>query len=89
MSVNAVVDERTLREIYLAAFEIAIKEGDPWTVMCAYNRLNGVYCSENKWLLSDVLRGEWGYAGYVMSDWNAVHDRVDGLRAGLELEMPL
>ena len=88
MSVNAVVDERTLREIYLAGFEIAIREGNPWTVMCAYNRLNGTYCSENPWLLSDVLRGEWGYEGCVMSDWNAVHDRVAGLEAGLDLEMP-
>lgn len=87
-SVDSVIDERTLREIYLAGFEIAVKEGDPWTVMCAYNRLNGDYCCENEWLLQKVLRDEWGYKGFVLSDWGAVNDRVKSLAAGLELEMP-
>lgn len=88
MTVNAVVDERTLREIYLAPFEIAVKKAQPWTVMCAYNRLNGVYCAENKWLLTDVLRGDFGFKGLVVTDWGAENDRVEGLLAGQELEMP-
>ena len=88
MTVSANVDERTLREIYLASFEGAVKGGHPWTVMCAYNKLNGVYCSENPWLLTQVLRKEWGFDGLVMSDWGAVNDRVKGVPAGLELEMP-
>ena len=88
MSINALVDERALREIYLPAFEKAVKQSQPWTVMCAYNRLNGTYCSENKWLLKDVLREEWGFRGIVMSDWGAVNQRVWALSAGLELEMP-
>lgn len=88
MTVNAVVDERTLREIYLAPFEIAVKKAQPWTVMCAYNRLNGVYCAENKWLLTDVLRGDFGFKGIVVTDWGAENDRVEGLLAGQELEMP-
>ena len=88
MSVDAIVDERTLREIYLASFEGAVKKAKPWTVMCSYNRLNGTYCSENKRLLSDILRDEWGYEGFVVSDWGAVNERADGLNAGLELEMP-
>ena len=75
-------------EIYLASFEGAVKGGYPWTVMCAYNKLNGVYCSENPWLLTQVLRKEWGFDGLVMSDWGAVNDRVKGVPAGLELEMP-
>ena len=79
MTVNAVVDERTLREIYLAPFEIAVKKAQPWTVMCAYNRLNGVYCAENKWLLTDVLRGDFGFKGLVVTDWGAENDRVEGL----------
>ena len=87
-TINAVVDERTLHEIYLAGFEIAVKKGDPWTVMCAYNRVNGDYCSQHEVLLTEILRDHWGYQGFVMSDWGAVHDRVAGLRAGLELEMP-
>lgn len=82
------VDERTLREIYLASFETAVKKSRPWTVMCSYNRVNGVYASENEWLLSKVLREEWGFNGFVMSDWGAVNDRVKGIKAGLELEMP-
>lgn len=84
---DAVIDERTLREIYLASFEGAVKQG-PWTIMCAYNKLNGEYCSENKHLLTDILRQEWGHKGIVMSDWGAVNDRPKGLAAGLELEMP-
>ena len=88
MSVSAEVDERTLREIYLAAFETAIKEQKPWTVMCSYNRINGVYAAENKKYLTDILRGEWGFDGYVVSDWGAVNDRVADLKAGLDLEMP-
>ena len=86
--IDAQVDERTLREIYLAGFERAVKAAQPWTVMCAYNRLNGTYCSQHRWLLHDVLRDEWGFAGLVVSDWGAVHDRVEALAAGLELEMP-
>ena len=88
MSSSSEVDERTLREIYLSAFETAVKEEQPWTVMCSYNRLNGVYASENHWLLTEVLRDEWGFEGYVMSDWGAVSDRVAGVAAGLDLEMP-
>ena len=88
MTVNAVVDERTLRELYLAPFETAVKKAQPWTVMCAYNRLNGVYCAENKWLLTDVLRRDFGFEGIVVTDWGAENDRVEGLLAGQELEMP-
>lgn len=88
MSSSSNVDERTLREIYLPAFETAVKKAAPYTVMCSYNRLNGTYASENHWLLTDVLRKEWGFQGYVMSDWGAVNNRVDALKAGLELEMP-
>lgn len=81
------VDERTLREIYLTAFEIVI-ESKPWAIMCSYNKINGEYASENKHLLTEILREEWGFTGYVMSDWGAVNDRVKGLKAGLDLEMP-
>ncbi|WP_059052091.1 glycoside hydrolase family 3 C-terminal domain-containing protein [Paenibacillus senegalimassiliensis] len=88
MTVDAIVDERTLREIYLASFEGAVKEGQPWTVMTAYNRVNGEYCAENKTLLTDILRDEWGFEGVVVSDWGAINERVPGLRAGLDLEMP-
>ena len=88
MTVNAVVDERTLRETYLKAFEIAVKKGKPKTVMCAYNRLNGEYCSENQELLTKILRDEWGFDGIVVSDWGAVNDRPLGVAAGLDLEMP-
>lgn len=88
MSISAEIDERTLREIYLAAFEGAVKKQKPWTMMCSYNRINGVYAAENKTYLTDVLRGEWGFDGCVMSDWGAVNDRVKDLMAGLELEMP-
>ena len=88
MSSSSEVYERTLREIYFPAFETAVKKAQPYTFMCSYNQINGTFASENKWLLTDVLRGEWGFKGYVMSDWGAVNDRVKGLDAGLELEMP-
>ena len=88
LTVNVMVDERTLREIYLASFEKAVREGKPWTVMCAYNKVNGEYCSENAYLLSNILREEWGFEGFVVSDWGAVNERVKGLLAGLDLQMP-
>ena len=88
MTVSAVVDERTLREIYLTAFEIAVKEAQPWTIMCMYNRLNGVYGAENKWLLTDVLRRDFGFEGMIVTDWGAENERVPGLLAGQNLEMP-
>ena len=88
LTVDAKVDKRTLREIYLASFENAIRQSQPWTVMCAYNKANGSYCSENRYLLTDILRKEWGFEGFVVSDWGAINERVDGLKAGLELEMP-
>ena len=87
-TVSAEVDERTLREIYLAGFETAVKEAQPWTVMCSYNRVNGEQVSESKKLMTDILRDEWGFKGLVVSDWGAVNDRVKGLTAGLDLEMP-
>ena len=88
MSSSSECDEKTIREIYFPAFEMAVKEAQPWTVMCSYNRINGTFASENPWLLTDVLRKEWGFEGYVMSDWGAVSDRVAGVAAGLDLEMP-
>ena len=88
MSSSSEIDERTLREIYLAAFEGAVKKQKPWTVMCSYNRINGTYAAENKEMLTDVLRKEWGFDGFVVSDWGAVNDRVPDLEAGLDLEMP-
>lgn len=88
MRVSADVDERVLREIYFRAFERVVKEADPWTVMCSYNKLNGTYTSENPWLLTDVLRKDWGFGGLVVSDWGAVNDRVLAVEAGLDLEMP-
>ncbi len=88
MVISAEVDERALREIYLQAFEAVVKRSRPWTVMCAYNKVNGVYASENPWLLTQVLRDEWGFDGYVMSDWGAVSNRPEGVKAGLEMEMP-
>jgi beta-glucosidase len=86
--VSADVDERTLREIYLPAFERVVSEASPWTVMCSYNKINGTYASQSSWLLTEVLRDEWGFDGLVVSDWGAVHDRVAALAAGLDLEMP-
>ena len=88
MTGSSNVDERTLREIYLASFETAVKDAKPWTVMGAYNRVNGIFATENKEYLTDILRDEWGFDGYAVSDWGAVNDRVDALKAGLELEMP-
>ena len=88
MSNDSVASERTIREIYLPAFETAVKKAQPKTVMCSYNRINGTYASENEWLLTKVLRDDWGFEGFVMTDWGAVNDRVEGVRAGLELEMP-
>ena len=85
---NSVLDDRTLRELYLTAFEIAVKEGKPSTVMCAYPKLNGVHCSDNKRLLTDILRTEWGFDGMVVTDWGAMNDRIEGFRAGCDLNMP-
>ena len=85
---NSVASENTIRNLYLKPFEYIVKHAHPATLMCAYNQINSVYCSENKWLLTDVLRGEWGFDGVVMTDWGAVHDRTAGIRAGLDLEMP-
>ncbi|MCL1881867.1 MAG: glycoside hydrolase family 3 C-terminal domain-containing protein [Oscillospiraceae bacterium] len=86
--VDAIVDERTLREIYLASFEYALMHSKPMAMMCAYNKINGTFASENRWLLTDVLRNDWGYKGIVMSDWGAVNNRPAGVFAGLDLEMP-
>jgi len=85
---NSVASEKTMRRIYLKPFEYIVKKAHPATVMCAYNQVNGTFCSENKWLLTDMLRKEWGFGGVVMSDWGAMHDRVAALKAGLDLEMP-
>jgi beta-glucosidase len=88
MRISADVDERPLREIYLRAFQIALQECTPWSIMSAYNRINGVSASENSWLLTDVLRREWGFDGVVVSDWGAVRDPVEAVRSGLDLRMP-
>ncbi|WP_433206561.1 glycoside hydrolase family 3 C-terminal domain-containing protein [Dactylosporangium sp. CS-047395] len=88
MRVSADVDERTLRELYLRAFQRVVQVARPWTVMCSYNRINGTYASQHHWLLTEVLRDEWGYEGLVVSDWGAVVDRVEAVRAGLDLTMP-
>ncbi|OCB16217.1 glycosyl hydrolase [Mycolicibacterium porcinum] len=88
MRASSDLDARTLREIYLRTFEIVVRQAQPWTVMCSYNRINGVYASENAWLLTTVLRDEWGFDGLVVSDWGAVADRVAAVGAGLDLEMP-
>lgn len=86
--VDARVDERSLRELYLKSFEIAVRESQPWTVMAAYNRLNGIYATQHAWLLSEILRDEWGFDGYVVSDWGAVVDPVAAINAGMDLRMP-
>lgn len=88
MTSDSVVDERTLREIYLASFEGAVKKAQPWTVMCSYNKVNGEFAAENDYLLTSILKEEWGHQGFVVSDWGAVNDRVASLAAGMELEMP-
>jgi Beta-glucosidase-related glycosidases len=88
LRVSSDVGPRPLREIYLRGFQRVVEDAQPWTVMCSYNRLNGVYTSEDPWLLTRVLRGEWGFEGLVVSDWGAVNDRVVGLPAGMDLEMP-
>ncbi len=88
MVIDTVVDERTLRELELTAFEIAVRDARPWTVMTAYNRLNGTYCSDHAWLLQDLLRDSWGFDGLVMSDWGGMNDRAAATRAGCDLEMP-
>ncbi len=88
LRVSSDVDPRALREIYLRGFHRVVRDSDPWTVMCSYNRINGVYASESPWLLTTVLRDEWGFGGTVVSDWGAVSDRVAGVAAGMDLEMP-
>ncbi|MCQ2461861.1 MAG: glycoside hydrolase family 3 C-terminal domain-containing protein [Clostridia bacterium] len=88
MTVSSVADERTMREIYLTAFEIAVKKAQPWTVMCAYNRINGTYCSDSGKLQNEILRDEWGFEGLVVTDWGAANDRVKGLQNGCDVEMP-
>ena len=87
-SISAEVDERTLREIYLPAFEKAVKQAQPWTVMCSYNKVNGTFASEHRELLTEILKNEWGFEGLVVSDWGAVRNRVAALKAGLDWEMP-
>lgn len=88
MTINSIIDERALREIYLKGFEIAIREAHPWSVMMAYNRLNGQYCCENKYLIQDILRNEWSYKGCIISDWGGVNDIIPSINNGLNLEMP-
>ncbi len=85
---DSVLDERALREIYLRGFEIAVREGKPSTVMCAYNKINGTYCSDNRWLLTDILREEWGFDGMVVTDWGALNNRIEAFKAGCDLSMP-
>ena len=85
---DSIMDERTLREIYLTAFEMAVKEGKPATVMCSYNKLNGTHASDHKELLTDILRTDWGFDGMVVTDWGAMNDRIEGFKAGCDLNMP-
>ena len=87
-SISSEVDERTLREIYLPAFEKAVKQAKPWTVMCSYNKLNGTFASQHHYLLTEILKDEWGFEGLVVSDWGAVRDRIAALKGGLDWEMP-
>ncbi|MEA4811224.1 MAG: glycoside hydrolase family 3 C-terminal domain-containing protein [Anaerolineaceae bacterium] len=88
LMLDAQLSERALREIYLPAFEKAVKEAKPYSVMCSYNKINGSYASENEHLLTEILKGEWGFEGFVVSDWGAVHNQVAALKGGLDLEMP-
>ena len=88
LTTDSIMDDRTLRELYLTAFEIAVKEGKPATVMCAYNKLNGTYCSDHKQLLTDILRTEWGFQGLVVTDWGAMNNRIECFKAGCDLNMP-
>lgn len=88
MRISSDADDRTMREIYLRGFERVVRDAEPWTVMCSYNRINGVHASQNRWLLTDLLRTEWGFDGAVVSDWGAVVDRVAAIAAGLDLQMP-
>ncbi len=88
MSISSEVDERTLREIYLPAFEASVKRGKAWMLMCSYNKINGSFASEHQQLLSDILRDEWHFDGVIVSDWGAVYNRVPTANAGLDLEMP-
>lgn len=88
MMIDTLVDQRALHEIYLRGFEIAVRESQPWTVMCAYNKVNGTYCAEHGYLMTEILKEKWGHQGLVVSDWGAINDRLAGLRAGVELEMP-
>ena len=88
MTTDSIVDERALREIYLTGYEIAVRGAQPWTVMCSYNRVNGTYASDNQYLMTDILRDEWGHTGLVVTDWNAMNERITALNAGVDLEMP-
>jgi beta-glucosidase len=88
LTISSEIDERTLREVYLLPFELALRDGGAWSIMASYNRLNGVFACENRWLLTDVVRSEWGFDGLVVSDWFATHDTVSGAHAGIDLEMP-
>ncbi len=88
MTSDSVVDERAMREIYLTGYEIAVREAQPWTLMCSYNKINGTYACENKYLMTDILKDEWGHQGLVVTDWGAMNERVEALKAGLHLEMP-